>query len=163
MQHHGLLLLDIVIIIAIECTKKQESNHQDVKNVDVLRDTCFFKMPSASPARSTSVEHVESVPGTDGCLVRHLPDVVAVNVDVIIPCNGIPSGIHVDCIEQCIVDKRLECRKLLDIRFNGKLPLLPILKSNVKDVSALRNYTGDSWNSIHMQYSYSKGGIFSKL
>jgi hypothetical protein len=46
--------------------KKTKSNHQDVENVDILSGTCFFKMPPASPARSTSVEFVESVPGTDG-------------------------------------------------------------------------------------------------
>jgi hypothetical protein len=56
----------LLSLLLLDAQKKTKSNHQDVENVEALPGTCFFKMPSGSPARSTSVEFVESVPGTDG-------------------------------------------------------------------------------------------------
>jgi hypothetical protein len=64
--------------------KKKQNQSQDVENVDILPGTCFFKMPSASPARSTSVEYVESVPGTDDPLHD--------------PSDAISSGICMDSL-----------------------------------------------------------------
>ena len=64
----------LLSLLLLDAQKKQDQS-QDVENVEALRGTCFFKMPSGSPARSTSVEYGESVPGTDGSIIRYIENI----------------------------------------------------------------------------------------